>query len=157
VNVSAKDNATGKEQQIRIQASGGLSDADIDAMVKDAEMNADEDKARRELAEARNKAEASIHQAETSLKEHGDQVEEELKADIEAAMKELQELKDSDDTADINDKTEILSAALMKMGQAMYENAAAEEDAGPAKQADDAEDEDIVDAEFEDVDEDDKA
>jgi len=69
----------------------------------------------------------------------------------------LQELKDSDDTADINDKTEILSAALMKMGQAMYENAAAEEDTGPAKQADDAEDEDIVDAEFEDVDEDDKA
>jgi len=156
VNVSAKDNATGKEQQIRIQASGGLSDADIDAMVKDAEMNADEDKARRELAEARNKAEASIHQAETSLKDHGDQVEEDLKADIEAAVKELQELKDSDDTADITDKTEILSAALMKMGAAMYENASAEEDAGPAKQADDAEDEDIVDAEFEDV-EDDKA
>jgi len=156
VNVSAKDNATGKEQQIRIQASGGLSDADIDAMIKDAEMNADEDKARRELAEARNKAEASIHQAETSLKDHGDQVEEDLKADIEAAMAELKELKDSDDTANINDKTEVLSAALMKMGQAMYENAATEEDAGPAKQADDAEDEDIVDAEFEDV-EDDKA
>jgi len=126
-------------------------------MVKDAEMNADEDKARRELAEARNKAEAAIHQAETSLKDHGDQAEEDLKADIEAAVKELQELKDSDDTADITDKTEILSAALMKMGAAMYENAAAEEDAGPAKQADDAEDEDIVDAEFEDVDEDDKA
>jgi len=88
VNVSAKDNATGKEQQIRIQASGGLSDEDIDAMVKDAEMNADEDKARRELAEARNKAEASIHQAETSLKDHADQVEEDLKADIEAAMEE---------------------------------------------------------------------
>jgi len=120
-------------------------------------MNADEDKARRELAEARNKAEASIHQAETSLKDHGDQVEEDLKADIEAAVKELQELKDSDDTADITDKTEILSAALMKMGAAMYENASADEDAGPAKQADDAEDEDIVDAEFEDVDEDDKA
>ena len=157
VNVSAKDNATGKEQQIRIQASGGLSDDDIEAMVKDAEMNADEDKARRELAEARNKAEASIHQAETSLKDHGDQVEEDLKADIEAAVKELQELKDSDDTADITDKTEVLSAALMKMGAAMYENASADEDAGPAKQADDAEDEDIVDAEFEDVDEDDKA
>jgi len=156
VNVSAKDNATGKEQQIRIQASGGLSDADIEAMVKDAEMNADDDKARRELAEARNKAEASIHQAETSLKDHGDQVEEELKADIEAAVKELQELKDSDDTADITDKTEVLSAALMKMGAAMYENASADEDTGPASQADDAEDEDIVDAEFEDV-EDDKA
>ena len=108
VNVSAKDNATGKEQQIRIQASGGLSDADIDAMVKDAEMNADEDKARRELAEARNKAEASIHQAETSLKDHGDQVEEDLKADIEAAVAELKELKDSDDTADITDKTCLL-------------------------------------------------
>jgi molecular chaperone DnaK len=156
VNVSAKDNATGKEQQIRIQASGGLSDADIEAMVKDAEMNADEDKERRELAEARNKAEASIHQAETSLKDHGDKAEEELKSDIEAAVKELKELKDSEDTAEITDKTEVLSAALMKLGAAMYESASAEADSGPAKEADDAED-DIVDAEFEDVEDEEKA
>ena len=155
VNVSAKDKATGKEQQIRIQASGGLSDDDIEAMVRDAEANADEDKARRELAEARNKAEAAIHQSETALKEHADKVEDDLKAEIEGAIKELQELKDSDDTANITDKTDILSAALMKMGSAIYENASGDED-GAAADASDDDDDDIVDAEFEDV-EDDKS
>jgi len=150
VNVSAKDNATGKEQQIRIQASGGLSDDDIEAMVRDAEANADEDKARRELAEARNKAEAAIHQAETSLKEHEDKVDDALKTEIEGAVSELKELKDSDDTANIEDKTNVLSAALMKMGEAIYANAGDEADAAPADAGSD--DDDIVDAEFEDVD-----
>jgi len=154
VNVSAKDNATGKEQQIRIQASGGLSDADIDAMVRDAEANADEDKARRELAEARNKAEAAIHQAETALKEHEDKVDADLKTEIEGAVAELTELKGSDDVANITDKTDILSAALMKMGEAIYANAG--DDAGEGDTGG-ADDDDIVDAEFEDLDDDAKA
>jgi molecular chaperone DnaK len=154
VNVSAKDNATGKEQQIRIQASGGLSDADIDAMVRDAEANADEDKARRELAEARNKAEAAIHQAETALKEHEDKVDAELKTEIEGAVAELSELKGTDDAANIADKTDILSAALMKMGEAIYANAG--DDAGEGDTGG-ADDDDIVDAEFEDLDDDAKA
>ncbi len=156
VNVSAKDKATGKEQQIRIQASGGLSDDDIESMIRDAEANADEDKARRELAEARNKAEAAIHQSETALKEHEDKVDADLKAEIEGAIEELKGLKDSDDTANITDKTDILSAALMKMGSAIYENQSGD-DAEAAAAADSADDDDdIVDAEFEDV-EDDKS
>ena len=154
VNVSAKDNATGKEQQIRIQASGGLSDADIDAMVRDAEANADEDKAGRELAEARNKAEAAIHQAETALKEHEDKVDADLKTEIEGAVAELSELKGSEDTANITDKTDVLSAALMKMGEAIYANSSDDAQAGDAANADD---DDIVDAEFEDLDDDAKA
>jgi len=154
VNVSAKDNATGKEQQIRIQASGGLSDADIDAMVRDAEANADEDKSRRELAEARNKAEAAIHQAETALKEHEDKVDADLKTEIEGAVAELSELKGSEDTANITDKTDVLSAALMKMGEAIYANAGDDAQEGDAASADD---DDIVDAEFEDLDDDAKA
>jgi len=155
VNVSAKDNATGKEQQIRIQASGGLSDADIEAMVKDAEANADEDKVRRELAEAKNQAEALTHKAESDLKEHGDKITDEQKQDIEDAIKEVREIADSDDAPAINDKIQILTAAVMKMGEAIYANASADEDEGPASAAADADDEDIVDAEFEDVDDDD--
>ena len=153
VNVSAKDNATGKEQQIRIQASGGLSDDDIEAMVKDAEANAESDKERRELAEAKNQAEAMIHKAESDLVEHADAIEEEDKAAVEEALKECKEVAEGDDTALIVDKVQVLSAALMKVGQAMYEKAAADQDTGPASQADQADDEDdVVDAEFEDVD-----
>ena len=152
VNVSAKDNATGKEQQIRIQASGGLSDADIEAMVQDAEANADEDKARRELAEAKNQAEALTHKAEQDLKEHGDAIGEEEKTAIEEAIKELREVADSDDTPLIQDKVQVLTAAVMKMGEAIYANASGDED-GPTSAMNDAEDDDdIVDAEFEDVD-----
>ena len=157
VNVSAKDNATGKEQQIRIQASGGLSDDDIEAMVKDAEANAESDKERRELAEARNQAEALVHKAQSDLGEHGGSIDETLKGEIEEALKETQEIMDGDDTALIVDKTQVLSAALMKMGQAMYETAQAEQDAGPASQADQADDDDVVDAEFEDVEDDENA
>ncbi len=151
VNVSAKDNATGKEQQIRIQASGGLSDADIDAMVKDAEAHADEDKARRELVEAKNQAEALTHKAEADLKEHGENISDEQKEDIETAIKEVRETAETDDVDAINDKLQILTAAVMKMGEAIYANAAADEDTGPTSAAADAEDDDIVDAEFEDV------
>ena len=154
VNVSAKDNATGKEQQIRIQASGGLTDEDIEAMVKDAEANAEGDKARRELVEAKNQAEAMIHKAESDLKEHAEAISEEDKAAVEEALAEAKEVSEGEDTALIVDKVQVLSAALMKVGQTMYENAAADADAGPASQADQADDEDddVVDAEFEDVD-----
>jgi len=152
VNVSAKDNATGKEQQIRIQASGGLSDEDIEAMVKDAEANAESDKERRELAEAKNQAEAMIHKAESDLKEHAEAISEEDKAAVEEALAEAKEVAEGEDTALIVDKVQVLSAALMKVGQAMYEQAQADQDTGPASQTDQAEDDDVVDAEFEDVD-----
>jgi len=151
VNVSAKDKATGKEQQIRIQASGGLSDSDIEDMIKDAEANADEDKARRELAEAKNQAEALTHKAEQDLKEHGDKIDEDGRQAIEDGIKEVREAAEGDDAAAITDKVQILTAAVMKMGEAIYANADADEDTGPKSQADDAEDDDIVDAEFEDV------
>jgi molecular chaperone DnaK len=154
VNVSAKDNATGKEQQIRIQASGGLSDDDIAAMVKDAEVNAEGDKARRELVEAKNQAEALIHKAETDLVEHAEAITPEDKAAVEEALAEAKEVSEGEDTALIIDKVQVLSAALMKVGESMYEAAAAAADTGPesqAAQADD-EDDDVVDAEFEDVD-----
>ena len=154
VNVSAKDNATGKEQQIRIQASGGLSDDDIEAMVKDAEANAEGDKARRELVEAKNQAEALIHKAETDLVEHAEAITPEDKAAVEEALAEAKDVSEGEDTALIIDKVQVLSAALMKVGESMYEAAAAAADTGPesqAAQADD-EDDDVVDAEFEDVD-----
>jgi molecular chaperone DnaK len=156
VNVSAKDKATGKEQQIRIQASGGLSEDDIEAMVKDAEANADEDKARRELAEAKNQAEALTHKAESDVKEHGDKLSDEDKQAIEDAIKELREVAETDDTALITDKIQVLTAAVMKMGEAIYANSQDEDD-GPTSAAADAaddDDEDVVDAEFEDVDDD---
>ena len=156
VNVSAKDNATGKEQQIRIQASGGLSDDDIESMIKDAEANAEEDKARRELAEAKNQAEALVHKAESDLKEHAEAITPEDKEAVEEALAETKEVMDGEDTALIVDKVQVLSAALMKVGQTMYENAQADDD-GPASQADQAEDDDVVDAEFEDVDDDENA
>ncbi len=152
VNVSAKDKATGKEQQIRIQASGGLSDVDIEAMVKDAEANAESDKERRELAEAKNQAEGLAHKAESDLKEHGDKITEEQREDIEVAIKAVREAAEGEDTADITAKTQTLTEAVMKMGEAIYANA----DGGESASADDSDDdEDVVDAEFEDADDED--
>ena len=156
VNVSAKDSATGKEQQIRIQASGGLNDDDIDAMIKDAEANAEEDKKRRDMAEAKNQAEAIMHKAESDLAEHGDKIGEETKTAIEDAIAEVKTSVETDDAAGITDKVQILAVALMKMGESIYADAAAEEEAkakDATKPGDDVEeDDDIVDAEFEDVD-----
>ncbi|RZV44719.1 MAG: molecular chaperone DnaK, partial [Acidimicrobiales bacterium] len=152
VNVSAKDNATGKEQQIRIQASGGLSDADIEAMVKDAEANADSDKERRALAEAKNQAEGLAHKAEKDLEEHGDKIEEEDRENIKTLIGEVREVAETDETEKITEKTAELTAAVMKMGEAIYKDAGAEASAEAA-----SDDEDVVDAEFEDVDEDDKS
>ncbi len=159
VNVSAKDKATGKEQQIRIQASGGLSDDDIDQMVKDAEAHADEDKKKRELVDARNQADGLIHTTEKSLGEFGDKVSEEEKGDIEAKLQELKDVLESEDPEDIKGKTEALMQASMKLGQAMYEAQQAE--AGDAEaaegEAESAEDADVVDADFEEVDDKDKS
>ena len=164
VNVSAKDKGTGKEQQIRIQASGGLSDDDIDRMVNEAEAHASEDQARREMAEARNHGEALIHSTEKSLSEYGDKVSEEEKGAIETAIADLKTALEGEDEAAIKDKTEALGQASMKLGEAMYAAQQAEEGAaeGPAEGAgadaggEQAADDDVVDADFEEVDEDDK-
>ena len=160
VNVQARDQATGKEQAIRIQASGGLSDDEIDTMVKDAEANAEADKKRRELVDARNSAEALIHQTNKQVEEFGDKVAAADKEAIETAVKDLEGVKDGDDLEAIQQKTQALMQAAMKLGEAMY--AAQQADGGEAG-ADGAEakpeDEGVVDAEFTEVkdDKDDKA
>jgi len=154
VNVSAKDKGTGKEHQIRIQASGGLSDADIEKMVKDAESNAEADKKRRALVEARNQAEALVHSSEKSLKDYGDKVSEADRTAISDAIAALKTAAEGDDVEDINAKTQTLAEVSMKLGQAMYEASqkeAAEADAA----ADAAKDSDVVDADFEEINEDD--
>ncbi|MEO9336007.1 molecular chaperone DnaK [Mesorhizobium sp. SB112] len=154
VNVSAKDKGTGKEHQIRIQASGGLSDADIEKMVKDAESNAEADKKRRGLVEARNQAEALGHSSEKSLKEYGDKVSEADRTAISDAIAALKTAAEGDDLEDINAKTQSLAEASMKLGQAMYESSQAEAAEADAK-ADAAKDSDVVDADFEEINDDD--
>ncbi|QKV19504.1 molecular chaperone DnaK [Oricola thermophila] len=159
VNVSAKDKGTGKEHQIRIQASGGLSDDEIEKMVKDAEAHAEEDKKRREAVEAKNQAESLIDQTEKSLKDYGDKVTEDEKKAIEdavAALKSEIEAENLDAEA-ITTKTQALAEASMKLGQAMYEAQQAEEQAAAEADAsaDAAKDDDVVDADFEEIDDDD--
>ena len=154
VNVSAKDKGTGKEHQIRIQASGGLSDADIEKMVQDAEAHAADDKKRREGVEAKNQAEALIHTTEKSLADYGDKVSADDKAAIETAVADLKKAVESDNTDDISAKTKALAEASMKLGEAMYEASKAQAEADAA--ADDAKDarrdDDVVDADFEEID-----
>ncbi|PBB38835.1 molecular chaperone DnaK [Mesorhizobium sp. WSM3864] len=154
VNVSAKDKGTGKEHQIRIQASGGLSDADIEKMVKDAEANAEADKKRRALVEARNQAESLVHSSEKSLKDYGDKVSEADRTAIADAIAALRSAAEGDDVADIEAKSQSLAEASMKLGQAMYEASQKEAAEADAK-ADAAKDSDVVDADFEEIDEDD--
>ena len=159
VNVTAKDKGTGKEQQIRIQASGGLSDADIERMVKDAEANADEDKKRRELVDARNSGESVVHTAERQLAEHGDKIPAGDKQAIVDAVAALKTALGSEDVADINAKTEAAVQASMKLGEAIYK--AQQEEAnptqpGPQDNAAASGNDDIVDADFEEVDDDGK-
>ncbi|MFK0686605.1 molecular chaperone DnaK [Mesorhizobium sp. IMUNJ 23033] len=154
VNVSAKDKGTGKEHQIRIQASGGLSDADIEKMVKDAEANAESDKKRRALVEARNQAEALVHSSEKSLKEYGDKVSETDRTAIADAIAALKTAAEGDDAAEIEAKSQALAEVSMKLGQAMYEASQKEAAEADAK-ADAAKDSDVVDADFEEIDEDD--
>ncbi len=148
VNVSAKDKGTGKEQQIRIQASGGLSDTDIDKMVKDAEANAEADKKRREAVTAKNEADGLVHSTEKALAEHGSKVAESERRAIEDAVSDLKEALKGDDAEAIKAKTQTLAQASMKLGEAMYKQQA-EADAKK-----DAAKDDVVDAEFTEVDDD---
>ena len=161
VNVSAKDKGTGKEQQIRIQASGGLSDTDIEQMVQDAEKFAEEDKKRREAAEVKNNADSLVHATEKQLEEHGEKIDADLKSQIEAALAETKTAIDGGDVEAIKAKTQTLTDLAMKMGQAIYEkeqaSAASPGGEGGAESAEaPASDEEVVDAEFSEVDEDNK-
>ena len=171
VNVSAKDKATGKEQQIRIQASGGLSEDDIERMVNEAEEHAEEDQKRRELVEARNQADTLIHVTEKNLSEHGDKIPETDKTAIESDVAALREVMDGEDTSELRAKIQALSESSMKLGEAMYkaqqeaeasESATSEDEGdkgnGSADEAAGGEDDSaVVDAEFEEVDEDKKS
>ena len=161
VNVSAKDKATGKEQQIRIQASGGLSDDDIEKMVQDAEAHAEEDKTKKELIEARNNGSSLVHTTEKNLEEHGDKVSEEEKAEIQTALQNLKDCLESDDAEEISAKSEALMQASMKLGEAMYKDMQPESGmdaaaAGGEQEADvdtssSEEENTVVDADFEEV------
>jgi molecular chaperone DnaK len=162
VHVTAKDKGTGKEQQIRIQASGGLSDNDIEQMVKDAEKFAEEDKVRREAAEAKNQAESLVHSTEQQVKEHGDKVDASLKGEIEAAIAEARTAIEGGDAEAMKAKTEALAQVAMKLGQAIYEKTQAAPEAEAAQSAEATAEaaqgeEEVVDAEFSEVDEDKKA
>ncbi|MBK8007592.1 MAG: molecular chaperone DnaK [Rhizobiales bacterium] len=149
VNVQAKDKGTGKEQQIRIQASGGLSDADIEKMVKDAELHATEDKARRETVEAKNQGESLVHATDKSLAEFGDKVDAATKSSIEGALNDLKEALKGDDAEDIKAKTTALAQSSMKLGEAMYAAKSGDNNADAASA--DAKKDDVVDAEFTEV------
>ncbi|WP_299983252.1 molecular chaperone DnaK [Desulfobacula sp.] len=160
VHVAAKDKATAKEQSIRITAASGLSEEEINNMVKDAEMHADEDKKKRELIDTKNNAEALIDQTEKTLKEHGDKVDEATRKDIESAVEALKQTKDSNDVDEIKQKVEALSQASHKLAEVMYQQAAQDEQGGPGTPGADAgasagappeDDEDVVDADFEEV------
>ena len=161
VSVSAKDKGTNKEHTITIQASGGLSEDDIDKMVKEAEENAEADKSRKESVEAKNHAESLVHSTEKSLAEHGDKVDDEVKTAIESGIAELKEALEGDDAEAIKAKTQALTETAMKLGEAIYkqtmeeaEAAAAEAPEGDDAAADEAArkaDDDVVDADFEEV------
>ena len=152
VNVSAKDKGTGKEQRIQIQASGGLSEADIEKMVKDAEAHATEDKKRRELVEARNSAEALLHATEKTLSDHGTKLSEPDRRGIENAVSDLREAAKADDIAAIQTKTDALQQASMKLAEAMQASPQAGAEAGSAQAGGDG----VVDAEFTEIGDEDK-
>ena len=157
VNVSAKDKATGKEQQIRIQASGGLSEEDIERMVKEAEENAEADKKKREAVDARNHADSLINETEKNLKEHSDKIPESDKNIINSNIEELKKVKDGDDIEAIKSKTEALVQSSLKLGEAIYkqnsQGATPQPDPSGAEPSSDNKDEKVVDADFEEVDE----
>jgi molecular chaperone DnaK len=158
VNVQAKDKATGKEQQIRIQASGGLSETDIEKMVKDAEAHAEDDKKRRAAVEAKNHAEALVHSTEKALSEHGSKVGDAERTAIENAIADLKEALKGDDSTAIQAKTTALAQASMKMGEAMYKQQQDAQGAAPGagEEGSAEKKEDVVDAEFTEVDDDKK-
>jgi molecular chaperone DnaK len=152
VSVSAKDKGTNKEQKITIQASGGLSDEDIEKMVKDAEENAEADKARKELVEAKNQAESLIHSTEKSMEEHADKVDPSTIEAIELAIAALKDELESDNADKIKSGIQNVTEAAMKLGEAIYK--ASQEDGEEPSAADEgpSDDDDIVDADFEDLD-----
>ncbi|MDC7786242.1 molecular chaperone DnaK [Rhodoplanes sp. TEM] len=154
VNVSAKDKATAKEQQIRIQASGGLSQSDIERMVKDAEAHSEDDKKRKAAVEAKNHAEALVHSTEKALAEHGSKVGDNERRMIEDALSDLREALKGDDAEAIKAKTNTLAQASMKLGEAMYKQS--QDDGGGDAGATGGKKEDVVDAEFTEVDDDKK-
>ena len=154
VSVSAKDKGTGKEQKITIQASGGLSDEDIDKMVKDAEENAEADKARKELVEAKNQAESLVHATEKSIEEHGDKVDPSTVEAIELAVAALKDELETDNADKIKSGIQNVTEAAMKLGEAIYKAQAEEGEDEPAAADAAPGDDDIVDAEFEDLDDD---
>jgi len=161
VSVAAKDKGTGKEQTIKIQASGGLSDGDINQMVQDAEKFAEEDKKRRAGAEARNQADSLVHATEKQIEEHGDKVDAETKTAVEEAVAATKTALEGDDTDEINAKAQALTEAAMKMGQQIYEQEQAnapkgDDAAGDTASEETPPEEDVVDAEFSEVDEDNK-
>ncbi len=163
VNVSAKDKSTGKEQQIKIQASGGLSDEEIDKMVKDAEANAETDKKKREEVDVKNQADSLVFQVEKNIKEHGDKISPEDKSKIEADLKDLKEALEKNEIETIKQKTQDLTQSSMKMGEAMYKDQKSSEAPGAEqpKQEDNTSenksDDDVIDADYEEVDDDKKA
>jgi molecular chaperone DnaK len=151
VSVSAKDKGTGKEQKITIQASGGLSDDEIDAMVKEAEENAEADKDRKDLVEAKNQAESLIHSTEKSIQEHGDKVDPTTIEAIELSIKALQETLESEDPDKIRARSQDVTEAAMKLGEAIYKS---ESENSPEKSDSSNEnnnDDDVFDADFEDL------
>ena len=159
VNVSAKDKGTGKEQKIQIQASGGLSDEEIEKMVKDADANKETDKKKREAVDVRNQADTLIHSTDKNLKEHGSKVSDAEKKAIEEASTSLKETLKTENIEDIKKKTEALVQASMKLGEAIYksqQNAKPETDKEDDKDNKDKKDNDVVDADFEEVKEENK-
>ena len=161
VNVSAKDKSTGKEHQIRIEASGGLSDDEIEKMVKEAEENAESDKKKRELVDSRNQADALIHQTEKNIKEYGSKIPESEKKKIEQDLEDLKKVKDSDNLEDIKAKTEQLVQSSLKLGEAIYKQNPQNQPPQPDSSGDEpsannknekTKDEKVVDADFEEVD-----
>jgi len=164
VNVSAKDQATGKEQSIQITASSGLSKEEIDSLVKDAEMNADDDKKKKELVEARNAADSLIYSTEKSIKELGDKVDSETKTKVEEASSALKKAMEGEDTEEIKRLSEEMTQVSHKLAEAMYQQASAADqqaagaDAGSGgdQAGGAAPEEDVVDADFEEVKEDEK-
>jgi molecular chaperone DnaK len=163
VNVSAKDKSTGKEQQIKIQASGGLSDEEIEKMVKDAEANAEADKKKREEVDVKNQAESLVFQVEKNLKEYGEKINTDDKSKIESDLKDLKEAVEKNDLDAMKQKTQDLTQSSMKMGEAMYKDQQAAGGAPGAEQPQSdpkqeaSKDDDVIDADYEEVDEDKKA
>ncbi len=163
VNVSAKDKSTGKEQQIKIQASGGLSDEEIDKMVKDAEANAETDKKKREEVDVKNQADSLVFQVEKNIKEHGDKISPEDKSKIEADLKDLKEALEKNDAEVIKQKTQDLTQSSMKMGEAIYKDQQsteapdAEQPQQENKSDENKNEDDVIDADYEEVDDDKKA